>query len=198
MVFPLISLGRVAQAQGAHREAQHHFQEGLAIRIAFHDQRGVALCLRSLGDTAMALGDHGEARWFYQEALAIFRDLGNEEGAVTALTGLGDVALAHGEMAQARAAFVAALANARRAGSAPRILDAAAGIAAVLAPADEPGAAGLAALVYSHPAATQACRNRASLVLARDSHAPARGGHAAPDLSLEQIIREAERLAALV
>jgi tetratricopeptide (TPR) repeat protein len=163
MAFSLINLGNVAYALGEYAEAQQRFQEAMAIREALEDSRGTALCLNSLGDTAAAMANHAEATRCYQSALALFQAIGNQSGAAASLNRLGYHALALGDAAGARGYFHTALRTAWDIQSTPQALDAIIGTA--LADTTSGQALDLAALVWSHPAATRESRDRAASLL---------------------------------
>ncbi len=163
--FSLTNLGRVAFALGNYDDAQGYFQESRAIRRELEDKRGQALCLRYSGDAALAKGDKDRAHQEYEASLALFRSLGGQDETSATLNRLGFLALQRQERPAAQRIFAEGLSVARQAASTPRILEAAIGLATLLAVNDPRESARIATFVRNHEAANRNSREQAGLLL---------------------------------
>ena len=159
-------LGTAAYALGEYQKARQLQQEALALSRQLEDRFHAAYALQGLGRICHALGEHAEARGHLEESLGLSREIGDLGSVAQTLTYLGQTLLALQALDQAHGCFVEAITLAREAQAIPIILDALVGEAERLAQTNEPSAA-LALLTHipSHPAATQATRDRASRLL---------------------------------
>lgn len=98
----LEGLGTLAFQQGDFQAARRWHEEGLALRRALGDARGVATTLRHLGNVADEIGDYSHAAELYAESLATWQQLGDAWAAAAVLNNLGLVALRQGDYDLAR------------------------------------------------------------------------------------------------
>ncbi|HTI46643.1 MAG TPA: tetratricopeptide repeat protein [Casimicrobiaceae bacterium] len=99
----LTCLGMFAHQQGDYPFAVERYEEGLAMRRALGDRRGIASSLNNLGVAAQERGDLPRARLLYEEALALMRELGDRHAVASVLSNLGSVTANARDYAAARA-----------------------------------------------------------------------------------------------
>jgi len=75
-----------AHQQGDYPFAVERYEEGLAMRRALGDRRGIASSLNNLGVAAQERGDLPRARLLYEEALALMRELGDRHAVASVLS----------------------------------------------------------------------------------------------------------------
>lgn len=160
MAYSLVTLGKVAYAIHDYAAAESRYQEALAVRRAMDDRRGQALCLTLLGDAATAQAELERAVGYFEQALAVFEDIGNRWGASDALARLGRTASEQGRYADAEAYLARALDQAVASDAVPVQLAVLAEFAVLRWRTAPEQAAELAALVQSHPSATEDSRAR--------------------------------------
>ena len=97
----LKNLGLIAKDQGDFARATAFYQEGLAIRHALGDKRGVAQAFFNLGVVAYWQGDYAGAIELSEQGLAFYRELGDKMGAAYALDTLGMARCKQGAHTQA-------------------------------------------------------------------------------------------------
>jgi len=93
----LSAAGHLAFIRCEYERAAALQEEGLRLRRALGDDRGVALALHSLGRVAHYVGDVERASALYQESLAIRRALRDERGVALSLNSLGVLARDRGD-----------------------------------------------------------------------------------------------------
>jgi predicted ATPase/DNA-binding XRE family transcriptional regulator len=94
--------GTLARYQGDFASARRLFEEGLALRRALGDKKGIAASLNSLGTIAWNTGDYATARSLYAESLAVRQELGNKQAIAGSLNNLAAVTRHLGEPDEAR------------------------------------------------------------------------------------------------
>ncbi len=115
--------GTLTFDQGDYLEARRLYEEGLAIRRALGDRRGVAASLNNLGNVALELGEYALARSLYEESLAIRRELGDKAGSAAPLFNLAVTATKQRDFATSRARSEECLALYRELGDAQGAAD---------------------------------------------------------------------------
>ena len=104
---PLVSLGRIACADGDFRRARALVEEALAIRRRpeFDNPWSLAIALESLGEVARCEGDPVGGKRSFEQAMGYGQMLGDDMIISWSLHNLGHVALHTGELAAAAAQF---------------------------------------------------------------------------------------------
>ncbi|HET9222412.1 MAG TPA: LuxR C-terminal-related transcriptional regulator, partial [Roseiflexaceae bacterium] len=184
----LLGQGEVAAARAA-------LQECLQISSANRDRWSVAFALLQLGRVALRQGETAEARYLCAESIEVFRELGDRWSLGLSLIAAAQVADADADPRAARRAYLEAAQLARDTNLIPIALDAALGIAVLLARAGraEP-ALELLAEVRAHEATDYQTRERAEALWA--ALAPRIAPQTAPKRSLDALLAEKERLLA--
>jgi predicted ATPase/DNA-binding CsgD family transcriptional regulator len=164
--------------QGDTAMARAVLQECLQISGANRDRWSVGFALMPLGLVALTEGQIAEARYLCAESTEIFRDLGDKWSLGLSLIAAGQVAAADDDPRAARRNFLEAAQLARETGLTPIALDAALGIAALLARVGQPESAiELLDHVCAHAATDERSRQRAialrASLPARSAIAPA-------------------------
>jgi predicted ATPase/DNA-binding CsgD family transcriptional regulator/tetratricopeptide (TPR) repeat protein/DNA-binding XRE family transcriptional regulator len=169
----LLGTGDTAAARAA-------LQECLQISSANRDRWSVGFALLQLGRVALAQGETAEARYLCAESIEVFRELGDRWSLGLSLIAVGQVADADADPRAARRAYLEAAQLARDTGLIPIALDAALGMAGLLARAGRADAAlEPLALVCAHPATDTQTRGRAEKLRAElAARRPARGAPA--------------------
>ena len=158
-----VLFSRTAQALGEQlTEAQDLLQEGLRHAREIGNRWGIALGLENLAITLQAGGEYAEARQMLEESVALHREVGDLWSLSRALDALSRLALAQLDLAEAERRAVEACLSAVRGESFPNALEALATLAVIRARQGRISAAlEMALYVLSHPASTQAARDRA-------------------------------------
>lgn len=104
-----LSLGSIAQSQGAVKDSQEHFGRSLRIYRQLEYGWGIAHALRFLGTAALQQGDWVQAQQHHQESLKICRTINDQTGVALALNNLGLVAEAERKYEAAREYYEQAL-----------------------------------------------------------------------------------------
>lgn len=100
--FPLVTLARVACAEGDIAQARAYAQEGLALRSATPSWGWLrAVALNALGEVERCAENDAQAASLFNEALAIYREQADEPGIAWTRHNLGHVALRTGETQRA-------------------------------------------------------------------------------------------------
>jgi non-specific serine/threonine protein kinase len=99
----LHAAGALAHHQDDYAQAMTYFEEGLVLRRALGDERGIADSLGGLGTVAYMQGDFGRATALTEEALVLHRRLGDRPGVARSLNNLGEVAYQQGDYGRATA-----------------------------------------------------------------------------------------------
>jgi predicted ATPase/DNA-binding NarL/FixJ family response regulator/DNA-binding XRE family transcriptional regulator len=159
--------------------ARAALQECLRISSANRDRWSVGFALLHLGLVALAEREIAEARYLCAESIEVFRDLGDRWSLGLSLIAAGQVAAADDDPRAARRAFLEAAQLARETGLIPIGMDAAFGIANLLAWAGRPEAA-LELLDYVDTNEATDARTRASASALRASLAPRLAPHTPP------------------
>ena len=109
------SLGRIALLRNQTEEAEHLFEQALAIAREgdVHDRRGEGLALSSLGQIAQLREQLDDAERYLNQALLIDRELGDRRSEGIDLGSLGRIALLRNQTEEAEHLFEQALAIAR-------------------------------------------------------------------------------------
>lgn len=102
--------GVLAQRQGDHHVARHHYEAGLALSRVAGDRRGTASALHSLGNLEGLEGRLSGATDLYEESLGLGRELGDRRVAAASLTNLAWLAQTQGDFERARVLAEEALA----------------------------------------------------------------------------------------
>lgn len=166
VAWALDALGDLAGSQGDYARARDLLTESSTLFSAMGDQLSAAWSLCSLGQVLGLMGDHAAARQLLSESLALFESLDDRHGAAAAHGNLAEGAYAARDLEGARQHWLTSLRLAREVGVVPYVLDALAGLAAVLAETGSPELAHeLAALVAAHPAAWRETAVAAQTVL---------------------------------
>jgi predicted ATPase len=108
--------GALASMQGASAAARAFYEQGLTLRRALGDARGVAASLNNLGLLAHEQGDNARARALHEESLALRRALQDRAGLASSLNNLGILAYQQGDYAAAQALYQESLALRRELG----------------------------------------------------------------------------------
>jgi tetratricopeptide (TPR) repeat protein len=95
----LLSLGRIAVAEGDSKQARAFLLEAQGISVASGNAQTAAMASFNLGYAALAAGNHAEARHQLEEALQQFE--GDRYGISRSLAALGSVALNDGRRGDA-------------------------------------------------------------------------------------------------
>lgn len=189
-------LGGVECLLGAYAEAEALLRENLALSRTLDDRWSVGLALSQLGVVAQMQGKFQEATGLFRESLAQFRELGDLWGTVRSLNFLGTATWTLGDYAEARQYFLESLATAMETQSIPDALDALVGLAGWQMKERRPEQGlELIAHVLSHPASTQAAKDRAGQLRAElETQLPARQIEAAlaqaPTRRFETVVQE--------
>lgn len=132
---PLISLGRIACAEGNYVRARAVVEEALAIRRQndLDNHWSLAIALNSLGEVDRCEADAIGAAPLFEEALSYGRVLGDEPIISWSLHNLGHVALQANEPSTAAARFNESLVIRRRSGPGANVAAGLAGLAGVAA-----------------------------------------------------------------
>lgn len=130
LTFPLISLARVACAEGDASRARLLAEEALALR-AGAPRWLLAIALNSLGEVERCADCHERAADLFTQALLIFRAQDDRAGIAWSLHNLGHVALRARDGHRAAELFAEALLARRQHGYAPGIASELAGMAGV-------------------------------------------------------------------
>ncbi len=147
--------------------ARRHFEEAQTVFRAIGYRTGVILTLGNLGTVELRLSQPAAAQRLYDEALALSLEIGDRRLRGALLDNLGDVAYLLGNDVLAAQHFSESLKLMVEIGAIPSALLALAGMARLLARADEKERAlGLLSLAVTHPAADDEVRQRAEPVLA--------------------------------
>jgi predicted ATPase/DNA-binding SARP family transcriptional activator len=171
MAFALVHLGDRAYDQQAYDEAKRLYEESLTFARELGRWWLIGELYAHLGDVALALGEQEAARVHYWEALARSRDMHDDFTILEAHERLGRLALALHDPETAAGHYRQALEIAvephfdmwlREDVFSPDLV---AGMAALLAPADEKKAVELAALSRYHPSSREETRDRAQRLL---------------------------------
>jgi len=120
----LTALGLIRWSMGNFIQAVAPHQRALAIRVALHDQKGVAESLYHLGITAYRQDLYDEAKNYLNESLSISKVHGNKKGVAQALLNLGNIALSNRNQTEARDNYQKALAIEKELGDMSRVADA--------------------------------------------------------------------------
>jgi tetratricopeptide (TPR) repeat protein len=108
--FPLVTLARVACAEGDIAQARAYAQEGLALRSAEFSWGWLrAVSLNALGEVERCAENNDQAAALFNEALAIYQARADEPGIAWTRHNLGYVALRAGETQRAIELFSQAL-----------------------------------------------------------------------------------------
>ena len=108
--FPLVTLARVACAEGDIAQARAYAREGLALRSAETSWRWLrAVALNALGEVERYAENDAEAAALFSEALAIYQAQADEPGIAWTRHDLGHLALRAGETQRAATLFSQAL-----------------------------------------------------------------------------------------
>jgi non-specific serine/threonine protein kinase len=94
--------GVFAWKQGDYAESTALYEEGLAIRRALHDRRGIGAVLNNQGLLAYEQGHYARARALHEQSLAIDRELGDRWGVAVSLVHLASLASMQGDYRAAR------------------------------------------------------------------------------------------------
>lgn len=97
----LAGAGKLAFQQGDLAAAAAHYEEGLAIKRAQDDTKGVAMVLGSLGNVAREHEDFAGAIAYYEQSLALLRQLQDTAGIASVLNNLGTAARYRGDLERA-------------------------------------------------------------------------------------------------
>jgi predicted ATPase len=152
-------LTKIVSAQGDLPEAERLARETLALSRTINDSESEALALMDLGGLALRQGQHAEAQRHSRESVALLKIMGNDFWLAGSLNHLGDALHAAGDGPEAWATFREAYRVAQQAQAAPPALDAARGLADLLAQDGATEAAfELALHVAQHAAVTQATK----------------------------------------
>jgi predicted ATPase/DNA-binding CsgD family transcriptional regulator/transcriptional regulator with XRE-family HTH domain len=187
----LLGQGEVAAARAA-------LQECLQISSANRDRWSVGFALLQLGCVALAQGETAEARYLCAESIEVFRELGDCWSLGLSLIAAAQVADADADPRAARRAYLEAAQLARDTSLVPIALDAALGIAALLARAGRTNAAlELLAQIRAHAATDHQTRVRAGTLFSQlTGRDPSTAPQLAPSRPLDELLAENERLLA--
>jgi nucleoside phosphorylase/tetratricopeptide (TPR) repeat protein len=105
----LHSLGVLALARPAHREARESFKAALELYERTGDSQGKASCVQRLGDIALERSEYEESRQRFEEALALYKQVGSIRGQADCTGGLAEVDRERSEHKQAREKFKEAM-----------------------------------------------------------------------------------------
>jgi tetratricopeptide (TPR) repeat protein len=132
---PLISLGRIACAEGNYVRARALVEEALAIRRQndFDNHWSLAIALNSLGEVDRCEANAIGAAPLFEEALSYGRVLGDEPIISWSLHNLGHVALQANELSTAAARFNESLVIRLRSGPGANLAAGLAGVAGIAA-----------------------------------------------------------------
>ncbi|MCP4289867.1 MAG: tetratricopeptide repeat protein, partial [Gammaproteobacteria bacterium] len=95
------NLGTIAYYQGDYATARNYNQQGLVIKQALGDQRGITINLNNLGVIAHHQGNYAAVHDYYQQSLAIRQAIGDQRGIAMILNNLGFVAYSQEDYAAA-------------------------------------------------------------------------------------------------
>ena len=121
------------QVMGDGSNAEHTFEECLAISHALSHRWGISKASHALGIVARRLGKFAVARTRIEESLAIDREMGNQPGVADGLLALGNIAYDDGDYAASRAMFQQSLALWRKLGTTWGVCYTLSGLASVVA-----------------------------------------------------------------
>jgi predicted ATPase/DNA-binding SARP family transcriptional activator len=154
--FTLEDLGDVARLQGKPRQAQEYYEQSLALAKDTGNRTEVAYALWGLGKLAEMRGDYEEAKQLAQQSKDFWQTYRSD-------LYLGWAVLGSGDYQAAEQYFYGVLKLASEAQRLPLVLEALNGFAHLSARTGEPErAVELLALVLSHPASAQECKDRAA------------------------------------
>jgi tetratricopeptide (TPR) repeat protein len=185
----LINLAVIAKRHQEYEKSRQLSERSLAIFRETGARLGVAAALNNLGDLARLTGEPEAAQSWYTESLTIRRQAGDRLGEGLLCHNLGRVALDLGDGAAARVYLKDALTIAADIDSKLLLMQVLVGAAHYLVQADERAwAAGLLALVGSHPASNEQTRAEAAALRERLARERPLGTVALGDLS--QVVAE--------
>ena len=105
----LLSLGRLAWAQGDYPAQRRYDEESLALARRLKDPAILAHALSELGAAAFQQGRYDEARAHLDESLALYQQVGDQQGLALSLMRLASVARDQGDYAAAAPLYEEAL-----------------------------------------------------------------------------------------
>jgi predicted ATPase/DNA-binding SARP family transcriptional activator len=159
----LNNLGTVLHCEGRYAEARALYQESLEICRHIGDTAGEAIALSNLGEIALILGDHAAAQQYYQQGLAIGRAIGDRWAVLSCLNNLGEIAGLVGDDDLAIRYLTEALQEAVQSQTTTMTTKILLNLAAsYVRQGQKERAAGLLAVVRSHPASEQDVKEKAA------------------------------------
>jgi predicted ATPase/transcriptional regulator with XRE-family HTH domain len=165
--FAIIYLDRNPQIRGSYEEMKPLLVEVLDLAVQTGNRYGKGVVLERLALAEQVAGDIACARQLMQESIQLFTEIEDRWSLSRGLALMGNISRSTGNWQEAEGIFSEAFCTALGAHLYPNALDALAGLAAVnAAQGQELAAYEMAQVVLEHPAATQAARQQAELVLA--------------------------------
>lgn len=166
--FATSFLSRTAQMLGQYDRMLDLLQEGVRLATETEDRFGVAIAMEQLAQGNDALGRHEMAEHYYNQTLALYREIADAWSLGRLLSTRGRSVLERGDVSMALTYFQEALQSALASNATPNGLDAAIGVAEVMAAQHRLAPALVLALaVRQHPASTRLAISHAEELEAR-------------------------------
>lgn len=149
-------LSRTAQMLGNYDQMLDLLHEGVRMATETEDRFGIAIAMEQLAQGNDALGRRAEAERYYDQTIRLYREIADAWSLGRLLNARGRSALERGEITSAHTNFEEALQSALESNALPNALDAAIGLAEVMAAqGQELTALTIAYAIQQHPASTR-------------------------------------------